>query len=230
MNIVEIKGLTKHYGKKTAIDSLGLEIPVGSIYGLLGCNGAGKTTTLNIISGIIKKNAGEVIVSGLDIDKDPTKIKEMIGVMPQDVNLYSGKTIRENILYFSRLKGKEEKIDSLLKKFQLNEILSKKAKELSHGQEKIALILQAFLGNPKLVILDEPISGFDPKVIVMLRKFIKEKKTDQTIIISSHNLDEVDRLCTHIGMIHEGKIILQGKKDKIKKGKSLESVFIKKLR
>ena len=231
MNIIETKALTKYYRKRKAVENLELKVEKNSIYGFLGCNGAGKTTTLCILAGIVKKTKGTVTIDEKDLDKQENKIKKIIGIMPQNMSPYPNKTAFQNMLFYAKLKGMEEseaikQINSLFKEFQLESIRNIKAKELSHGQAKLILITQAFLNSPKLVILDEPVSGFDPKKIIMLRKFIKKKRKDITIIISSHNLDEVDRLCTHIGIIHEGKLILQGKKEKIKKGKSLEKVFI----
>jgi ABC-2 type transport system ATP-binding protein len=228
--IIETKNLTKYYRKRKAIEGLNLKVESNSIYGLLGCNGAGKTTTLSILSGLVKKTKGTVIIGGMDIDKNPDEIKKILGIMPQEMEPYSNKSVMQNILFYASLKGMKnpkEDINQLLDELNIKEIKNIKAKHLSHGQQKLLLIAQAFLNSPKLVILDEPISGFDPKKIVMLRKFLKKRSKQTTIVISSHLLDEIDRLCTHIGIIHNGKLILQGKKEKIKKGKSLEKVFIK---
>lgn len=229
--MIETTSLTKYYRKRKGVADLDLKIEKGSIYGFLGCNGAGKTTTLCIFAGLVKKTRGIVTIDGKDLDKQENEIKKIMGIMPQNMLLYPNKTSFQNMLFYAKLKGMKKNlavrhIESLFGEFNLKEIRNVKAKELSHGQSKLILILQAFLNSPKVVILDEPISGFDPKKIIMLRNFIKKKRSEQTIIISSHNLDEVDRLCTHIAIIHEGRLVLQGKKEEIKKGRSLEKVFI----
>ena len=169
----------------------------------------------------------------MDFDKEEHNIKKIMGIMPQDMNPYQNKTAFQNMLFYARLKDMKKadavrQINKLFKEFEIENIKNVKVKQLSHGQAKLILIMQAFLNNPKIIILDEPLAGFDPLKVVMLRKILKKKK-NQTIIISSHNLDEIDRLCTHIGIINEGKLLLQGKKEKLKNGKSLEQVFIKKL-
>ena len=230
MNIIETRGLTKFYGKRKAIENLNLKIEKNSIYGFLGPNGAGKTTTICILGSLVKKTKGKVIIDGKDLDKKGNEIKEIMGIMPQNMAPFKNKTALQNMLFYAKLKGmKKEKamdeINKLFNEFETEEIRNIKIKNLSHGQAKVIQIMQAFLNNPKIVILDEPLAGFDPKRVVMLREILKKKK-NQTILISSHNLDEVNRICTHIGIIHEGSLILQGKKDKIKKGKTLEKVFI----
>lgn len=229
--IIETRDLTKYYGKKRAIEGLDLAVEEKSIYGFLGCNGAGKTTTLSIISGLVRKTRGSIVIDGKDFDKQEDEIKSVIGIMPQNMSTYGNKSAYANMMYYAMLKGIEKseairQINSLFSELQVEEFRKIKTGKLSHGQEKLFLILQTFLGNPKIVILDEPISGFDPKKIMLLREFLKKKSKGCTILFSSHDLDEVDRLCTHIGIIHDGKLILQGKKEKVKNGKSLEKVFI----
>ena len=231
--IIETKSLTKFYGKRRGIEDINLKIEKNSIYGFLGPNGAGKTTTLSSLIGLVRKTRGKVIIDNKDLDKEGEEIKKVVGMMPQDMSAYPSKTAFQNMMFYAKLKDMEKteaikQIDSLFKEFEIEEIRNIKVKKLSHGQAKIILIMQTFLGDPKIIILDEPIAGFDPQKVFMLRNILK-KKRNQTIVISSHNLEVIDRLCTHIGIIHEGKLILQGKKEKIKKGKSLEKVFIEKL-
>ncbi len=226
MNIITTKGLAKTFGKRIALDDVCLNVPKGSIYGFLGCNGAGKTTCLSILSGVIRKTRGKIDIDSIDPDKEEDLAKKRIGCMLQEMNLFSGKTVRSNLLFYASLKGITEDIDKYLKRFDIQDLANIKAGALSHGQQKLVLIIQAFMGDPGIVILDEPISGFDPKRIIMLREFIRKKRGDQTIIISSHNLDEIDRLCSHIGIIHDGKLRIEGEKKKIKGRKSLEKVFI----
>ena len=224
--MIEIKNLTKYYKKKKAIENLSISIPDNSIFGFLGCNGAGKTTTLSIIAGLVKKDKGNIKAFEIDLDKDPEGLKKSMGVMIQEMELFGHLTARKNIEFLKKLKNSDEDIVELFKNFDLEYILDKKYKNLSHGEKRLLQIMQSFLGKPKLVILDEPISGFDPRKIIMIREFIKKKKKDTTIILSSHNLDEVDRICSHIAIIHEGKIVLSGEKKKIKKRKTLEKVFL----
>ena len=229
--MISIKGLSKVYGKNMALDNVSMKIEKGSIYGILGCNGAGKTTTICIISGLVRKSSGIVFVDGKDLDSKEDEIKKAIGVMPQNTHLYGNKTAWQNMIFYASLKGMkreaaEKEIELFFQEFQLEAIKHTRIRSLSHGYSKILLIMQAFLNSPKIVLLDEPISGFDPKKVVMIRDFIRRKSKTTTIVISSHNLDEVDRLCTHIAIMHEGKVVLEGKKEKIKKGKSLEKVVL----
>lgn len=231
MKIVETINLTKFYRRRKAIENVNLQVEENAIYGFLGCNGAGKTTTLSIISGLVRKTSGRISVNGLDLDSSSSEIKQITGIMLQNMELYSNKTAYNNMLFYAKLKGMNKEhaikeIDFLFKEFDIENIKKIKARELSHGQAKTLLIMQTFLNNPKLVILDEPIAGFDPKRIILLREYLMKKRKETTILLSSHNLDEVDRLCTHIGIIHDGKIILQGLKERIKGRKTLERVFI----
>jgi ABC-2 type transport system ATP-binding protein len=229
--MIETMGLTKYYGRKKAIESLNMVVEKNSIYGFLGCNGAGKTTTLSILAGAVKKTSGKITIDGRDFDEGIGEIKSITGVMLQNSDIHPNKTCFSNMFYCAMLKGMEKKnaleeINSLFSEFEVEELKNIKAKKLSHGQRKIIMIMQAFLNKPKIVLLDEPISGFDPKRVIMLREFLRKKSKEVAIVVSSHQLDEIDRLCTHLGIIHDGKIIVQGSKDKIKGKKSLEQIFV----
>jgi ABC-2 type transport system ATP-binding protein len=232
MNIIETKSLTKYYGNRRGINDLNFNVPENSMYGFLGCNGAGKTTTIGILSGLIIKTSGKVIIDNKDLDKQGPEMKQIIGSMPQNMELNLDKTVCQNMFFYAYLKGMEKlqaqkEINSLLTEFGILDLYNLKVNKLSYGQTRFLLIAQAFLNNPKLVLLDEPLAGLDPKKMIVLRNFLKRRNGIATIVISSHNLDEVDRICTHIGIIHEGRMILQGEKKRIKKGMSLEQVFLK---
>lgn len=234
MTIIQTDGLGKEYGNKKAVDNVSLVVERNSVYGLIGCNGAGKTTTISLLSGLVRKSSGTIKIDGKLFDQDDEKIKRDMGVMPQKMEPYPRKTAFANMLYYAKLKGIEkyqaiDQIVSLFKEFQAEDIKNIKAGKLSHGQAKTILILQAFLGEPKIVMLDEPISGFDPQKTVVFREFIKRKSKQMAILISSHELSQVDKMCTHIGILNEGRLIAQGKKENVKKGKSLERAFLEKV-
>ncbi|PIN85975.1 multidrug ABC transporter ATP-binding protein [Candidatus Woesearchaeota archaeon CG10_big_fil_rev_8_21_14_0_10_44_13] len=233
--VVKTEGLVKFYGKNKALNGLSMNVPERAIYGLVGPNGAGKTTTLGILSTFIRPNSGSVEIYGNDIIKEPEKIRGLIGILPQRAEFYANRTALDIMTFYSKLaglNGKEafENADRLLDKVGMTEHKDKKMKEMSHGMFKLMGIAQTLIGNPKIIMLDEATSGLDPKVAYNIRKLVRELKKDTTIIFSSHNLYEVEDLCDYVGIIHNGKIIAEGRtKSIVKKGKSLEKVFMEKM-
>lgn len=232
---VKTENLVKYYGKNKALDGLNINVPENSIYGLVGPNGAGKTTTLGILSTFVKPASGSAEIFGHDIITNPDKARGLIGILPQRANLYDNRTAIDIIVLYSKLAGfggKEavQYANDLLDRVGLRDHKNKKIKEMSHGMVKLVGIAQALIGDPKVIMLDEATAGLDPKVAYNIRKIVKELKKNSTVIFSSHNLYEIEDLCDYVGIIHHGKIIMEGKtKSIVKRGKSLENVFMEKM-
>lgn len=208
MNVIEIKNLTKTYGKSRGIYGVTLSVKQGEIYGFIGPNGAGKSTTIKLLLNLIFPNSGEAKIFGLDCVKDTTKIKEDLGYVPSEVRYYDDVKVGEIINYAKTFKKNidEEYVDHLIKTFDVD--LNKKIFELSLGNKKKVALIQAFIHKPKLLILDEPTNGLDPLVQQKLfTELVTLKNSGSTIFLSSHNLTEVEEFCDRVAIIKEGKII-----------------------
>ncbi|MPM59298.1 Vitamin B12 import ATP-binding protein BtuD [bioreactor metagenome] len=208
MNVIEIKNLTKTYGKSRGIDGVTLSVRQGEIYGFIGPNGAGKSTTIKVLLNLIFPNSGEAKLFGLDCVTDTTKIKEDLGYVPSEVRYYDDVKVGEIINYAKTFKKNidEEYVEHLIKTFDVD--LNKKIFELSLGNKKKVALIQAFIHKPKLLILDEPTNGLDPLVQQKLfTELVALKNSGSTIFLSSHNLTEVEEFCDRVAIIKEGKII-----------------------
>lgn len=210
--MIEVKNVTKKYGKFEAIKNISFEIKDGEIVGLLGPNGAGKSTTMNMITGYIEQTEGEIIINGFDTLKKPMKAKEQIGYMPEGVPLYADLTVKEFINYMAGLKKvdkkqKREKIEKIIKDMSLTGVQNKLIKNLSRGYKQRVSMAGALIGEPKILVLDEPTVGLDPKQITEIRKIIKDLGKTHTVILSSHILSEVSQICEKVIIINNGKIV-----------------------
>lgn len=208
MNVIDIKNLTKTYGKSRGIDGVTLSVKQGEIYGFIGPNGAGKSTTIKVLLNLIFPNSGEAKIFGLDCVTDTTKIKEDLGYVPSEVRYYDDVKVGEIINYAKTFKKNidEEYVEHLIKTFDVD--LNKKIFELSLGNKKKVALIQAFIHKPKLLILDEPTNGLDPLVQQKLfTELVALKNSGSTIFLSSHNLTEVEEFCDRVAIIKEGKII-----------------------
>ena len=210
--MIQVENITKKYGNFTAVDGISFEIDEGEIVGFLGPNGAGKSTTMNMITGFIEPSEGRIIVDGYDISKKPKKAKKQIGYMPEGVPLYSDLTVREFVSYMAYLKGcdkkqKKEEIEKVLAETGLTEVQNKLTKNLSRGYKQRVSMAGALIGNPKVIILDEPTVGLDPKQVTEIRALIKELGKSHTVILSSHILSEVSQICNRVIIINKGKIV-----------------------
>ena len=210
--MIQVENITKKYGNFTAVDGISFEIDEGEIVGFLGPNGAGKSTTMNMITGFIEPSEGRIIVDGYDISKKPKKAKKQIGYMPEGVPLYSDLTVREFVSYMADLKGcdkkqKKEEIEKVLAETGLTEVQNKLTKNLSRGYKQRVSMAGALNGNPKVIILDEPTVGLDPKQVTEIRALIKELGKSHTVILSSHILSEVSQICNRVIIINKGKIV-----------------------
>ena len=210
--MIEVKNVTKKYGKTIAVDNISFTINEGEIIGLLGPNGAGKSTTMNMLTGFIEQTQGDIIIDGYDMLRKPKKAKTKIGYMPEGVPLYTDLTVKEFISYMAELKKvdkktRKEKVQEIMKKTGLENVEKKLIKNLSRGYKQRVSMAGALIGDPKILILDEPTVGLDPKQITEIRNLIKELGRTHTVILSSHILSEVSQICNKVIIINQGKII-----------------------
>ena len=210
--MIQVENITKKYGSFIAVDNINFEIDEGEIVGFLGPNGAGKSTTMNMITGFIEPTSGRIIVDGYDISKKPRKAKRQIGYMPEGVPLYSDLTVKEFVTYMAELKGvpkkeKKDKVQKAIEETGLQDVQNKLTRNLSRGYKQIVSMAGALVSNPKVIILDEPTVGLDPKQVTEIRALIKKLGKDHTVILSSHILSEVSQICNRVIIINKGKII-----------------------
>lgn len=218
MNVVQLEHLTKHYNKsgKPAVSDLTITIPEGAVFGLLGPNGAGKSTTVMILCGLTRPDTGNVAVMGLDMKHHGDTIRKKIGVAPQEIALFPTLTASENLQYFGRMYGLptvflREQIKKYLTAFGLSDKASKQVRTFSGGMKRRLNLIAALLHQPKLIILDEPTAGVDVHSRNMILNFLHELKSQGTsIIYSSHVLEEAERICSHLAIIDEGKLVTAG--------------------
>jgi ABC-2 type transport system ATP-binding protein len=213
------QNVTKHYSNHTALDSVSITVPEQSIYGLLGPNGAGKTTLIRIINQIINSDAGSISIYGESLKASHV---ELIGYLPEERGLYKKMKVGDQLLYLAQLKGLNRK-DALAKikvwfeKFEIKDWWNKKVEDLSKGMAQKVQFISTVLHEPKLIILDEPFSGFDPVNAQLITEQILElKEKGSTIIFSTHRMETVESLCDHIALINKSKKILEGKKKEVK--------------
>ena len=234
-NIIEIKELKKVFNKTIAVDNLNFEIQKGKIIGLLGPNGCGKSTTIGMMLGLIKPTSGSVIINNKNIENNRTDLLEKMNFISPYVELPKKLTVEENLKVYGRLygvKNLKEKIDNLIEKLNLIEFKSRKTGELSSGEKNRVSLAKALINDPEILLLDEPTASLDPDVGDYIRSFIEDFVSNKgsTILLASHNMNEVERLCHEVMMMKNGKIIDRGtSSDLINKHgrKNLEEVFLK---
>ena len=210
--MIEVKNVTKKYGSFVAVDDISFTINDGEVVGFLGPNGAGKSTTMNMITGYIEQTEGNIIVDGYDTIKKSKKAKKEIGYMPEGVPLYTDLTVKEFVTYMAELrkverKAKKEKVQKVLKETGLDQMQNKLIKNLSRGQKQRVSLAGTLVADPKILILDEPTVGLDPKQITEIRSLIKNLGKKHTVILSSHILSEVSQICDRVIIINKGKIV-----------------------
>ena len=210
--MIEVRNVTKKYGKFYAVRNINFEVKEGEIVGFLGRNGAGKSTTMNMITGFIEPTEGEIIVGGYDIDINPKRVKAQIGYMPEGTPLYYDLTVEEFVSYMAELKripkaNRKEAVQEAIAKTGLELVRKNLTKNLSRGYKQRVSMAGAIVGNPKILILDEPTVGLDPKQVIEIRELIKSFKKDHTVLVSSHILSEVSQICEKVIIIDKGEII-----------------------
>ena len=209
--MIEVKNVTKKYGNTTAVDNISFNIKDGEVVGFLGPNGAGKSTTMNMITGFIEPTEGQIIVNGNDISKRPKQAKKQIGYMPENVPLYYELTVKE-FTYMAELKfvkrqDRKTEVEKVIRETGLEDVKNKLIRNLSRGYKQRVSLAGALVGEPDVIILDEPTVGLDPKQISDIRTLIKKLGEKHTVILSTHILSEVSQICEKVIIINQGKII-----------------------
>lgn len=210
--MITVEHLTKCYGDFMAVNDLSFEIDEGHVYGFLGPNGAGKSTTMNIMTGCLSATAGHVRIDGHDIFDEPNQAKKLIGYLPEQPPLYMNETPVEYLRFVGRAKGLkkpelEQQIEDVIQQTKIEDVKNRLISKLSKGYRQRVGIAQALLGNPKVIILDEPTVGLDPLQIIEIRELIKQLGQSHTVILSSHILSEVQAICDKILIIARGKLV-----------------------
>ncbi|MCD7848079.1 MAG: ABC transporter ATP-binding protein [Oscillospiraceae bacterium] len=218
--MITVEHLTKCYGNFTAVDDLSFEIDEGHVYGFLGPNGAGKTTTMNIMTGCLSATAGTVLIDGHDIFDEPNEAKKLIGYLPEQPPLYLSETPEEYLRFVGEAKGikgaeLKRQVEEVMEQTKITEMRNRRISALSKGYKQRVGIAQALLGDPKVIILDEPTVGLDPIQIIEIRDLIKELGQHRTVIFSSHILSEVQTICDEIMIISHGKLVAFGEPEKL---------------
>lgn len=228
--MIEVKNLTKRYGGVKAVDDISFTAESGEVVGLLGPNGAGKSTTMNIITGYLGATSGTVLIDGIDILENPKGAKAKIGYLPEIPPLYQDMTVRRYLEFIFDLKKvrmpKKDHISEVMEIVKITDVSDRVIKNLSKGYRQRVGLAGALMGNPPVLILDEPTVGLDPKQIIDIRKLIKSLGKKHTIIFSSHVLSEVSAVCDRIVMINNGKIVADAKTEKLSETVSGGSVLI----
>lgn len=235
--MIEIKNISKEYKKnKKVINDVNLEIKDGEIFGFLGPNGAGKTTTIKMITGILEIDEGDILIDGKSIKKEPIEAKKQMGLVPDNPDVFLKLKGIEYLNFMADIYGvstedRIKRIKELAEKFEIINVLNNKIESYSHGMRQKLIIIGVLLHNPKNWILDEPMTGLDPKSSYELKKMMREHADKHnTVFFSTHILDVAERLCDRIGIIDKGKLLFVGTYDELKKelkeNKSLEELFM----
>lgn len=228
--MIEIQNISKRYGDKYAVKDATFTIKKGEILGFLGRNGAGKSTTMNIVTGYISATSGSVTVNGHDILQDPREAKRCIGYLPEMPPLYMDMTVDEYLRFVCAIKDVKNTyvkthLDDITELVRITDVRKRLIKNLSKGYKQRVGIAQALIGNPEVVILDEPTVGLDPRQIIEIRKLIKELGEDHTVVLSSHILHEVADVCERVVIINQGSIVAQDTLENLTKNISETSRF-----
>ena len=221
-NMIEVTNLTKKYGDHLAVDDLSFCVEKGQIYGFLGPNGAGKSTTMNIMTGYLAPTKGTVVINGKDIMKEPEEAKKSIGYLPELPPLYVDMTVKEYLRFVAQLKQvpakqQDARIAEVMEMTQITDMQRRLIKNLSKGYKQRVGLAQAILGDPEVIILDEPTVGLDPKQIIEIRDLIRKLGENHTVILSSHILSEVSAVCDHIMIIAHGQLVASDSPEGLKK-------------
>jgi len=221
--LIEVTNLTKRYGQHTAINALNFTIDAGEIVGFLGPNGAGKTTTMNIMTGFIAATEGDVKLNGIDIVAEPELAKKQIGYLPDTPPVYGDMRVDEYLHFVADIKGvkrsgRAEMLLDIKKKLYIDDVSRRLIKNLSRGYRQRVGLAQAMVGRPRVIIMDEPTFGLDPKQIIEMRDVVKNLGRNHTVILSSHIMQEVSAVCDRVMIINKGRIVAQGTPESLSAG------------
>jgi len=233
--MIEVKNLTKYYGDFLAVNSISFNIEKGEIVGLLGPNGAGKSTTIRMLTTYFAPTSGEIYINGYDIKENPTFVKKFIGYIPEASPLYSEMVVYDYLRFIANVQDVpqdqvEERIEFVVSKCGLTEMVYKKIGELSKGYRQRTGLAHAIIHNPPILILDEPTSGLDPNQIIEIRELIKELGKEKTVLLSSHILSEVQATCNRVIIINKGSIVADGPTNELLRGGFDSERFILKIK
>ena len=230
--MIEVSHLTKKYGGHLAVDDVSFTVEDGQIYGLLGPNGAGKSTIMNILTGYLSATSGQVTVAGHPLPEEADEAKACVGYLPEQPPLYPEMTVGEYLNFVAELKKvpraqRKEQVLRAARRTGLEKVLPRLIRSLSKGYKQRVGIVQALLGSPKIIILDEPTVGLDPAQVIEMRKLIRELGKAHTVILSSHILSEVQAVCQQVLILSKGKLAASGTLQELTAdGRSLEEVFL----
>jgi len=227
--MIETKNLTKNYGTLTAVDDLNLTIKDGDIFGFIGPNGAGKTTTMRILVTLLEPTRGSAFINGLDVRKDGKKVRRLVGYMPDFMGVYDDLKVFEYLEFFAAAFGIDRKkrksiVEGVLELTDLESKKSATVDSLSRGMQQRLGLARVLIHDPKVLILDEPASGLDPRARIEIRELLRElKRMGKTIMISSHILSELEEICDHVGIIEHGRLVFSGTLEEIRPRLGIES-------
>ena len=230
--MLKIEHLTKIYGDKRAVDDLSLEIKAGEIYGFIGHNGAGKTTTIKAVCGILGFEQGKIFIDGKSVKKDPIACKKIIAYIPDNPDLYDYMTGMQFLNFTADIfevdkETRQQKIAEYAEKFELTNDLSQPLSAYSHGMKQKLAIISALIHSPKLIIMDEPFVGLDPKASHIVKQIMREMcNKGCAIFFSTHVLEVAEKLCDKVAIIKQGRLIKSGTMEEVRGDSSLESVFL----
>lgn len=229
--MIEVKNVSKKYGDFYAVRNINFNVKDGEIVGFLGRNGAGKTTTMNMITGFIEPSRGQILVNGVDVDSKPKKVKKMIGYMPEGTPLYYDLTVKEFVSYMADLKcierkRKKEAIEKAIIQTGLDKVRNRLTRNLSRGFKQRVSLAGALVGDPEILILDEPTVGLDPKQVKEIRELIKSFRNEHTVILSSHILSEVSQICEKVIIIDKGELVAVDTPENLEKSVETKLVYI----
>ncbi|QYG13420.1 ABC transporter ATP-binding protein [Microbacterium sp. PAMC22086] len=229
---ISIRGLVKQFGDNRAVDGIDLTVPAGSFYGVVGPNGAGKTTTLSIVAGLLRADAGSVVICGIDQAKQPLAAKRLMGVLPDRLRTFDRLTGRQLLYYYGLLRGLaadviEKRAADLARAFDLGDALSRVVSDYSAGMTKKIMLAGAMIHSPRVLVLDEPFESVDPVssavILDILRAYVSH---GGTVILSSHGMDLVERVCSRVAIIVGGEVLAEGTIDEVRAGQTLEARFV----
>lgn len=228
--MLRVNNLVKRYGKQEALKDISFRVEKGQTVGLLGQNGAGKSTTMNIITGYLSSDEGEVEIQGMDILDHPIEVRQLIGYLPERPPLYERMTVQEYLLFVGELKKVNQRVVlnqsiNFMRRLNLYEQRNTQIKHLSKGYKQRVGFMQALIGDPPLLILDEPMVGLDPNQIVEMRALIRDLKKEHTIILSSHILSEIETLCDHIIILDEGRVVAENTIENLEEEQGKEHIL-----
>ncbi len=217
--MIEVRGLTKYYGKLAALRNVSFRAAAGEVLGILGPNAAGKTTAMRILAGYTPPSAGQAYIAGFDLSQSPLEARRCIGYLPESVALYGEMSVRAYLDFMAGLRGlrrRKARLDEVMEMCQLTSVASRPAGKLSRGYRQRVGLAQALLHNPPALILDEPTAGLDPAQIIEVRDLIRSLGKDHTIILSTHILSEVEHICERVLILNEGQIVAEDSRQQLR--------------